>query len=66
MDKDKSVPVLPKSNAAVGKAFDSIINGLGRDDIGEILFNWNEPRFSISAILGVKNWRESDRQIECF
>jgi hypothetical protein len=46
MDKDKSVPVLPKSNAAVGKAFDAIIKGLDRDDVGEILFNWNESELN--------------------
>ena len=43
---NKSVSVLPKSNAAVGKAFDSVVKVLGRDDVGEILFNWNESELN--------------------
>lgn len=30
------------SNADVGKAFDAIVLSIGRGDLGEILFNWNE------------------------
>lgn len=41
-----SVSVASMSNVAVGKAFKSIVNGLGRDDIGEILFNWNESQLN--------------------
>ena len=39
---NKSVSVLPKSNAAVGKAFDSVVKVLGRDDVGEILVQLRE------------------------
>ena len=46
MNKDKSVQVLPKSNAAVGKAFNAVIKGIGTDDLGEILFNWNESQLN--------------------
>ena len=34
------------SNANVGKAFNAVIKGLCRDDIGEILFNWNESELN--------------------
>ena len=34
------------SNANVGKAFNAVIKGMGRDDIGEILFNWNESELN--------------------
>ncbi len=34
------------SNVAVGKAFNAIAKGLGRGDIGEILFNWNESQLN--------------------
>lgn len=34
------------SNAVVGKAFNAIAKGLGRNDIGEILFNWNESQLN--------------------
>jgi len=34
------------SNAYVGKAFRSIIKGIGRNDFGEILFNWNESQLN--------------------
>ena len=35
-----------KGNVAVGKAFNSIIDRIGRDDISEILFNWNESQLN--------------------
>lgn len=34
------------SNAAVGKAFDSIVDRIGRGDLGEILLNWNESELN--------------------
>lgn len=34
------------SNTAVGKAFNAIIKGIGINDIGEILFNWNESQLN--------------------
>ena len=34
------------STVAVGKAFNAIAKGLGRDDVGEILFNWNESQLN--------------------
>jgi len=34
------------SNANVGKSFRSIVNDMGRDDLGEILYNWNESQLS--------------------
>ena len=37
------------SNANVGKAFNAIVNGIGRDDIGEILFNWNESELNMDG-----------------
>lgn len=41
-----SVLVSSMSNVAVGKAFNAIAKGLGRGDIGEILFNWNESQLN--------------------
>ena len=41
-----SVSVSSMSNAAVGKAFNSIAKGLGRGDLSEILFNWNESELN--------------------
>ena len=41
-----SVSVSSMSNVAVGRAFNAIAKGLGRDDIGEILFNWNESQLN--------------------
>lgn len=38
--------VILTSNAVVGKAFNAIAKGLGRDDVGEILFNWNESQLN--------------------
>lgn len=35
-----------KGNTAVGKAFNAIVEIIGRDDIGEILFNWNESQLN--------------------
>ena len=34
------------SNAYVGKAFNAVVNGIGRDDLDEILFNWNESKLN--------------------
>jgi hypothetical protein len=34
------------SNANVGKAFNAVFNSIGRDDLGEILFNWNESELN--------------------
>jgi len=34
------------SNADVGKAFDAIVLSLGRGDLSEILFNWNESQLN--------------------
>lgn len=34
------------SNANVGKAFNAIVKGIGFDDLGEILFNWNESQLN--------------------
>ena len=38
--------VASMSNANVGKAFNAIANGIGRDNLGEILFNWNESELN--------------------
>ena len=38
--------VTSMSNANVGKAFNAVIKGKGRDDVGEILFNWNESELN--------------------
>jgi hypothetical protein len=46
---NNSVSVTPMSNAAVGNAFNAIIKGIGLDDIGEILFNWNESQLNIDS-----------------
>lgn len=40
------VSVSSMSNADVGKAFNSLVKGIGLDDIGEILFNWNESQLN--------------------
>lgn len=40
------VLVSSMSNMAIGKAFNAIAKGLGRGDIGEILFNWNESQLN--------------------
>ena len=34
------------SNAYVGKAFNAVVNSIGRDDVDEILFNWNESKLN--------------------
>lgn len=34
------------SNAAVGNAFNALVKGIALDDIGEILFNWNESQLN--------------------
>lgn len=41
-----AVSVSSMSNVAVGKAFNAIAKGLDRDDVGEILFNWNESHLN--------------------
>jgi hypothetical protein len=38
--------VASMSNANVGKAFNAVINSIGRDDLDEILFNWNESKLN--------------------
>lgn len=38
--------VTSMSNANVGKAFNAIAKGIGRGDLGEILFNWNESQLN--------------------
>lgn len=40
------VSISSMSNADVGKAFNAIAKGIGPDDIGEILFNWNESQLN--------------------
>ena len=37
------------SNANVGKAFNAIAKGIGHDDLGEILFNWNESQLNLDG-----------------
>jgi len=37
------------SNADVGKAFNAVVKGIGRNDIGEILFNWNESQLNMDG-----------------
>jgi hypothetical protein len=34
------------TNAEVGKAFNAIVKGIGINDLGEILFNWNESQLN--------------------
>jgi hypothetical protein len=34
------------SNMTVGKAFNAILKGIGLNDLGEILFNWNESQLN--------------------
>ena len=34
--------VASMSNTDVGKALNAVVKGIGRNDLGEILFNWNE------------------------
>lgn len=41
--------VTSMSNANVGKAFNAVVKGIGRDDIGEILFNWNESELNLDG-----------------
>ncbi|HUX91736.1 MAG TPA: hypothetical protein VMV48_13715 [Gallionellaceae bacterium] len=41
-----NINVTSMSNAAVGKTFNAVVNGIGRDDLGEILFNWNESQLN--------------------
>jgi len=35
------------SNVDVGKAFNALVKGIGLNDIGEILFNWNESQLNL-------------------
>jgi hypothetical protein len=37
------------SNAQVGKAFNSILSLLGRNDLSEILYNWNESQLNLEG-----------------
>ncbi|HEY4697334.1 MAG TPA: hypothetical protein VIH29_04930 [Gallionella sp.] len=37
------------SNADVGKAFNAVVKGIGRNDISEILFNWNESQLNMDG-----------------
>lgn len=37
------------SNANIGKAFNAISNALGRNDLGEILYNWNESQLNFDG-----------------
>jgi len=41
-----SASVSSMSNADIGKAFNAIAKGIGLDDIGVILFNWNESQLN--------------------
>lgn len=41
-----SMQVVLKSNVAIGKAFNAIIEKIGRNDIGEILMNWNDSQLN--------------------
>lgn len=41
--------VASMSNANTGKTFNAIAQGIGRDDIGEILFNWNESQLNFDG-----------------
>lgn len=38
--------VASMSNANVGKAFDAIVKKIGRDDLGEVLLNWNDSELN--------------------
>jgi len=38
--------VASMSNANIGKAFNTVFNNIGRDDMDEILFNWNESKLN--------------------
>ena len=33
-------------NAAVGKSFSAIVNSIGRNDLDEILYNWNDSKLN--------------------
>lgn len=45
-DDEMKHSVVSMSNAAVGKAFNAIVKGIGRDDLGEILLNWNDSELN--------------------
>lgn len=38
--------VVPTSTVKIGKAFSSMVNTLGRDDVSELLMNWNDSELS--------------------
>lgn len=38
--------VASMSNVNVGKAFDAIVKKIGRDDLGEVLLNWNDSELN--------------------
>ncbi len=40
------INVVSMSNASVGKAFNAVVNGIGHNDLGEILYNWNESQLN--------------------
>jgi len=40
------VPASSMSAVAVGKAFNAIVKRMGLNDLGEILFNWNESQLN--------------------
>lgn len=39
-----NIPLM--SNADVGKAFNAVVKSIGRDDLDEILFNWNDSKLN--------------------
>ena len=43
------VSVSSMSNVDIGKAFNAIAKGIGRNDIDEILFNWNESQLNLDG-----------------
>jgi hypothetical protein len=46
MSDKMKLNVVSMSNASVGKVFNTVVNGIGRDDLGEILYNWNESQLN--------------------
>ena len=43
------VSVSSISTVAIGKAFNAIVKGIGLNNLGEILFNWNESQLNEDA-----------------
>jgi hypothetical protein len=39
--------IASQSNAYIGKAFNAISKEMGRNDLGEILYNWNESQLNL-------------------